>query len=562
MSARYTAFVTLVPSTLGRATGTPIHAFATDGSLAWLRHAGAQLVAVDAASGEIVREVRLVPAPFGVGWKVERRGAYFIVRDDRELAAYDETTGVRLWKRSSSGHVAFAGERDGKHISVMPAPGGEGVDIALADLATGAFEAKLRVPGTMKYVGAHGTLAGNLLFFATDERHVLAIDLNHWKVASRHRLDGSHVLPPVATSSGVHVASIERRDAGSVTHVTSFDRADGTFITSFTMAGAAHALLAGTNGLVLEARRHPTGPIERIAFRPETPSVRLAVAKHVDMRLVRTDAPRVALSTPAARLGSGNVEVFVHSAPIVPPAGSDGRHQEMMPAPRDGTEGTARTPRDGLLGLLATLDARSDVLTRLADAFEERSGAITRIQRLGITFRDPRARWSSGAGRDPSLLDLAENRDGDAIATYFYPRAKNERVPVVLVSRTTGEARWLADDFDVWFAGVLHNALAYAPEAVFGILSELELSPDYARALANATPPPWFFEAHATPWTHDDADAALAAGDLEGAERMLVAVGRGCAGNPTLMFVVKERLARVYAMLGWDHHRATVVETW
>jgi hypothetical protein len=97
---------------------------------------------------------------------------------------------------------------------------------------------------------------------------------------------------------------------------------------------------------------------------------------------------------------------------------------------------------------------------------------------------------------------------------------------------------------------------------VFGIMSELELPGSFPRALANATPPPWFFEAHATPWTHEDADAALAAGDLEGAERMLVAVGHASAGNPALMFVVKERLTRVYAMLGWNHHRATVVETW
>jgi hypothetical protein len=234
----------------------------------------------------------------------------------------------------------------------------------------------------------------------------------------------------------------------------------------------------------------------------------------------------------------------------------------MMPGARDGTEGSSPTPRDGLLGLLALLEARSDVLTRLADAFEARSGTVGRLQRLGLTFRDPRARWSSGAGRDPSLLDLAENRDGDAIATYFYPRATNERVPVVLVSRVTGEARWLADDFDVWFAGVLYNALSHAPDAVRSIVSELGLSWDYPRALANASPPPWFFEAHATPWTHDDADAALSAGDLEGAERMLVSVGRACAGNPALTFVVKERLASVYAMLGWDHHRATVVETW
>ena len=548
---------------LDRRSSSPIHAFATEGSLAWLRHAGSQLVAVDAASGEIVREVRLEPAPFGIGWKVERRGTYFIVQDDRELAAYDDTTGVRLWKRAATAPVAFAGERDGKHISVMPGPGCEGVDIALADLATGAFDAKLRVQGTMSHVGAHGTLTGDLLFFATDEREVVAIDVNRWEVAIRHRLVGSHALQPVATGAGVHVASIERRDAGSVTHVTTLDRVSGAFVSTFTMAGAAHALLPGTNGLVVEARRHPTAPIERIAFRPETPSVRLAVAKHVDMRLVRSDALRVDLaSQQPPRLGAGSSDVFVQSAPLVPAVGPDGRHREMMPGARDGTEGVSPSPRDGLLGLLALLEARSDVLTRLADAFEARSGTFDRLQRLGITFRDPRARWSSGAGRDPSLVDLAENRDGDALATYFYPRAKTERVPVVLVSRATGEARWLADDFDVWFAGVLHNALSYAPEAVRSIVSELGLGWDYPRALANASPPPWFFEAHATPWTHDDADAALSAGDLEGAERMLVSVGRASGGNPALMFVVKERLASVYAMLGWDHHRATVVETW
>jgi hypothetical protein len=557
--------VTLVPGprTLAQLGGAPLHAFATDGPLAWLRHAGAQLVAVDAASGEVVREVRLAPAPFGVGWKVERHGTYFIVRDDRELAAYDDTSGVRLWKRSSTGHVAFVGERDGKHISVMPAAGGEGVDVALADLATGAFDAKLRVQGTMTYVGAHGTLAGDLLFLATDEREVVAIDVSRWEIAHRHRMTGSHALPPVATAGGVHVASIEHRDGGSVTHVSSFDRETGTFVSTFTMAGAGSALLPGTNGLVLEARRRPNAPVERIAFRPETPSVRLAVAKHVDMRLVRTDALRLDRAvSPAPRLGYGNAVAFVQSARVATATHADGRHDEMVPAPRDGSEGHSPTPRDGLLGLLALLDARSDVLTRLADAFEERSGAFARIQRLGITFRDPRARWSSGAGRDPSLVDLAENRDGDAIATYFYPRAENERVPVVLVSRATGEARWLADDFDVWFAGVLHNALAYAPEAVFGIMSDLQLSAEYPRALANASPPPWFFEAHATPWTHEDADAALAAGDVEGAERMLVSVGRSSGGNPALMFVVKERLASLYAMLGWDHHRATVVETW
>jgi hypothetical protein len=526
-------------------------------------------VAVDRATGEIVREVRLEPAPFGIGWHVERHGPYFVVRDDHELAAYDDATGGRLWKRTSPKRVAFAGERDGRHISVVPVDGGDGVDIALADLATGEFSAKLRFDGTMHYVGAHGTLAGDLLFFATDQRDVFAIDVGRWEIAHRRRLDGSHALPPVATASGVHVASVERRDGGSVTHVTTLDRVTGLFVSTTTLPGAAHLLAPGTNGLVLESRRSPNAPVERIAFRPETPSVRLTVAKHVDMRLVRTDAPQIEAnprrlaSSIEASLPSaaGHADVSPKPARAVAP---DGRHEAIVPAPRDGTEGRAPTPHDGLLGLLALLEARSDVLTSIADAFDARSTVIARIQRLGITLRDPRARWSTLAGRDPCLVDLAENREGDAIATYFYPlaRAKNERVPVVLVSRGTGEARWLADDIDVWFAGVLHNARDHAPDTVRVVVHELGLPRDFPRALANAIPPPWFFEAHATPWTLDDADAALAAGDVEGAERMLVSVGREAGGDYALMAGVKARLASVYGMLGWGHHRATVVETW
>jgi hypothetical protein len=542
----------------------PLFAFASDGTVAWLRESGSRLVAVDTTSGEVLREVRLDPAPFGIGWRVERHGAFFVVRDDREIAAYDDATGSRLWSRTWPKHVAFAGERDGRHVSVLPAADGEGVEVALADLATGVFDAKLRVKGTMRYVGAHGTLAGDLLFFATDERDVFAIDVGRWTIAHRHRVDGSHALPPIATASGVHVASVERREAGSVTHVTTLDRVTGLFVSSTTLPGAAHVLAPGTNGLVLESRRSPNGPVERIAFRPETPSVRLAVAKHVDVRLVRTDAPLIEASSRRlaasieASLPSNVEDRLRHTR--------DARngHEVIVPAPRDGTEPRTPTPHDGLLGMLALLEARSDVLTRIADAFEARSPVITRIQRLGITLRDPRARWSTFAGRDPCLIDLAENREGDAIATYFYPhpRAKNERVPVVLVSRATGEARWLADDVDVWFAGVLFNATAYAPDGVRVILHELGLSRELPRALANAIPPPWFFEAHATPWTLDDADAALAAGDVEGAERMLVSVGRTAASDYAQMARVKERLASVYEALGWDHHRATVVETW
>jgi hypothetical protein len=240
----------------------------------------------------------------------------------------------------------------------------------------------------------------------------------------------------------------------------------------------------------------------------------------------------------------------------------DGRHRAIVPAPRDGSEGTTPTSRDALLGLLALLGAKSDVLLRLADAHERRDAVVPRITELGMTLRDPRERWSSLLGRDPCLLDIAETREGDAVATYLYPRANSERVPVVLVSRATGDARWLADDLDAWFAGVLFDGLAQSPDTVTSVLLELGLPPDFPHALARAMPPPWFFEAHATPWTVDDADAALAAGDLEGAERMLVAAGRAATGDTPRLSAVKTRLASVYAALGWDHHRATVVETW
>ena len=281
--------------------------------------------------------------------------------------------------------------------------------------------------------------------------------------------------------------------------------------------------------------------------------MRLTVAKHVDLRLGRLDVPR---------LEAPRVTATPRTPPRPRPPGADGRHEAMVPAPRDGGEGAAPTSRDGMLGLLALLDASSEVLCRIADAYELRNGVVPRIQRLGVTLRDPRARWSSLMGRDPCLLDLAETREGDAVATYLYPRARSERVPVVLVSRATGDARWLADDLDTWFAGVLFDGLAYAPDAVQTIVRDLGLPDDFPRALAKAIPPRWFFEAHATPWSLEDADAALAAGDVEGAERMLVAAGRAATGDTPRLSAVKTRLASVYATLGWDHHRATVVETW
>lgn len=535
-----------------------LFAFANDGTVAWLRESGARLVAVDARSGEVMREVRLDPVPFGIRWRVERQGSFFVVRDDHEIAAYDDATGSRLWKRTSPTDVAFAGERDARHISVLPDAGGEGIAVALADLATGAFDKKLSVEGSMRFVGTHGTLVDDLLFFATDQREVYSVDVARWQVVQRHRVEGVEMLPPVATSSGVYVASVERRETGAVTHVATLDRATGHLVTTQVLPGAAHAISAGRRGIVLESRRTPSGPVERVAFRPDAPHLRLTAAKYVDMQLVRSDVPRL-----GAGAGPGAAaELAAHAARVVREARSAGRRDEIMPAPRDGSEAGSPTAKDGLLGLLAVLEASSDVLVRLADAFERRSPVLARIQRLGVTLRDPRARWSAGAGRDPSLLDLGENREGDAIATYVYPRGKSGRVPVVHVSSETGEARWLADDFDVWFAGVLHNASSYAPDAVRTVLLELGLTSDFPRPLANAMPPPWFFEAHAGRWTITDAETALAAGDVEGAERMLVAVARSVVGDATRMAGVKDRLASVYSMLGWDHHRATVVETW
>ena len=80
----------------------PLFAFANDGSIAWLRSAGSKVMAVDAKSGEVLREVQLDPAPFGITWSIERVGRFFVVKDDREMAAYDSEEGTRLWKRTSA----------------------------------------------------------------------------------------------------------------------------------------------------------------------------------------------------------------------------------------------------------------------------------------------------------------------------------------------------------------------------------------------------------------------------------------------------------------------------
>lgn len=536
-------------------------AFANDGTVAWLRQAGGALVSVDPRTGAVLRELHLSPAPFGMAWRVERHAGAFVVRDDHELAAYDALTGVRLWKRRWPTHVAFAGERDGRHVSVIPGAHGEGVEVALADLATGAFESKLRVPGSMQYVGAHGTLAGDRLFFATDERDVFTVDVARWEVVERHHLGGGHVLPPIVTTAGVHVASVERRESGSVTQVALLDAVTGSLLSTHEMAGAAHLLAVGPGGVVLlETRRGAEAPVERVTYRPDAPHLRLTLTKHVDLRLVRSDLPRPApLRVIGAERAATHPEVSVQPARIVDDVAR--RRDELLPTPRDGSTSAPASANEGLLGLLALLDAGSDVLARLARVYDG-AGVVARIGALGVRLRDPRARWSSAPGRDPCLLELAENRDGDAIATYLYPSGRSGRVPVVLVSRATGEARWLADDLDVWFSGVLHNASAYAPDGVRAVLRDLALPDDFPRPLDHVIPPSWFFEAHSTTWTMEDAVTALADGDLEGAERMLVAVGRMARGHAGRMADAKDRLGSVYAALGWAHHRATVVETW
>jgi hypothetical protein len=179
---------------------------------------------------------------------------------------------------------------------------------------------------------------------------------------------------------------------------------------------------------------------------------------------------------------------------------------------------------------------------------------------VGILMRDPRAR-ATGSARDPSLIEMAEGHDGNGIATYFYPAERSGRVPVISVTRATGEALWVADDFDTWFASRIHETAVRDPQAARVALEALGLAPDFPRPLPMTVPPRWFFEAHHTPWSAGDAETALVAGDVEGAERMLIAASR-MAPRGLAADTLKQRLVEVYATLGWDHHRATVVETW
>ncbi len=529
----------------------PLFAFANDGSIAWLRASGSRVLAVDAQSGEVVREVNLEPSPFGLTWSIERVGSYFIVKDDQELSAFSADSGKRLWKRSSATRIAFVGEHpasknadaDGeKHISIVPT--GEGVDIALTDFRTGEMKTMLVVEGTMRYVGAHGTLADDLLYFATDERDVYAIDVNRWEVVARHAMTGAYVLPPIATSSGVHVAAIERRAAGSVTHITTLDRMTGSVTSTHEIPGAASVFGAGAGGLVLDVRRSATGILERVAFRPDAPHLRLVMPKHVE----------VSVAAPRGLFGGNRVQIL----PPVTDTRRDGTRDEILPGfgptSATGDDRPEECSRDGFVALFELLGATSALLRRVVDALSGDSVNVLHLSNVGLRFRDPRVRWSAKQGRDPCFIDLAQHESGDTIATYFYPTQQKGKIPVVRIRVGTGEARWLADDFDTWLPGYLHDARERTPDLASIALQVLGLE---AKPLPGALPPPWFFEAHGTRWTLLDVEEAVRAGDVAGAERMLVALGRNGYAER-----VKDQLVSVYSTLGWEHHRATVLETW
>ncbi|HEY8075350.1 MAG TPA: hypothetical protein VIF62_14600 [Labilithrix sp.] len=525
------------------ASSVPLFTFASDGTMAWLRTSGPRLLAVDSTTGQVLREVRLDPAPYGLTWHVERHGGIFVVRDDREIAAYEEASGARLWKRTSPTKVAIVGEtEDGKHVSVAPGPDGT-IDVLETDLRLGTFDMRARVQGTMRWIGANGVLTDDMLVFATDQRDVYAVDRS-WRVVQRLALFGSHVLPPIATTSGVHVAVVEQRTNGAVTKVTTLDRKTADVLSTHEMPGEAYAIAPGASGLLLDVRRSTTDAPERVAFRPESPHLRLIAPRHVDLGIV----PDLAMLTGSER----PVEILAPE-----PERERRSREELVPPAREGHAIREASPRDGLRGLLALLEARSTVLERIANAFEDDSNAIALLARIGLVVRDPRVRWNARAGRDPCLLDIAEDGAGDTIATYLYPPGANGRVVVVAEPRGGGAATWLSDDFDAWFGGFLDDARERVPDFVRLVLEALGLDASFPREQPTAIPPRWFFEAHGAAFTVADAEAALAAGDVEGAERMLVSAAmRGSANE------ARTKLAAIYDQLGWAHPRAKVLETW
>jgi hypothetical protein len=539
----------------------PLFAFANDGSIAWLRAAGSKVMAVDAKSGEVLREVQLDPAPFGITWSIERVGRFFVVKDDRETAAYDADQGKRLWKRTTTGptRVAYVGERGERHVTIAPGPAG--VEVLETDLETGDFSSKITLDGTMHYIGVHGTLTKEgLLFVATDQREVFAVDTTakDYRLVGRHPFPGSHALPPVATEAGVHVAVVQRRANGPITNVATFDRANGELLSLHELPGTAHAIAPGKTGVVLDVKRAHSplaagaGMLERVVFRPHAPHIRLAIAKSVDLNV----ASSLGLASPPRLPRPPTVEIVAAPKPKPKPRTPSAR-PEMLPAAPDGDDERPESAADGFRALLEVMRARSDVLTRLVNALADRPHETLRLHDLGLRFRDPRVRWSAEPGRDPCLIDVAAFATGDTLATYWYPPARSSRVALVRVDATSGEARWLSDDFDDWLAGFLHETGRVAPDRVAIALDVLGFARDFPRASPAVLPPPWFFEAHGTRWTMMDVEEALASGDGIGAERMLVALGRtGYADK------VKSQLVEIYETFGWGHHRAIVSETW
>lgn len=458
------------------------------------------------------KELWLTPAPFGFTWKVERHGDVFIVQDDRELSGYGED-GQRIWKRALGGKVAFASER----VSILPTA--DGIDVMETDLAIGSFEPRLRLEGSMTYIGAHAALAGELAFFATDERTLWAVDTTRFEVAQRHLVDANHLLPPIVTAGGVHVAAVEDR----TTTVLTLDRQLGTIVSSYVLPGAARTMTAGQNGLVIDTIGQLAMPAQRIAFRPDAPGHELAVTRE-PRHAVRLDRQ------------------VVHPAFVEPRRDdkrADGRHHVIVP----GRGITNEPARSGLLALLDLLGAHSQAIPRLVE-----HGDLGTMASIGLSLRDPRLRWMGTAGRDPCLLPIAQLGNGQMLCAYYYPPAASRTVRVVRAVGTS-VVEWLSEDFDRWFAGFLYTA--NKPSAAREAVKRLGLPQDFIRPLTREIPPSWFALAHGPRFTLEDAELAYASGDLEGAERMLVAARTGAA-----------LLAEIYGRLDWPHHRAVVAETW
>jgi hypothetical protein len=508
-----------------------------------------ELVALDRA-GVVLRSVRLDPHPFGAVWTVERVGGRFIVRDPSVLSAYDDR-GRLQWKRAQRSRIAFAGVLPGesRHVSIAPSADGAGVDIGAIDLETGDVENALRLDGTLTFIGPNGARVDDVVLVATDERHVFAVDVTRWAIVSSERFDASHLLRPIATEDGVHFAAVRRLTSGAETRLVSFDRQTFQFADGLRIPGEAHALTSTGSEVLLEVAR--ADGVEQLAFRtaPNEPALALVRVKK-----------RVPLVPPSHRR--------LTTAAVVLPrrreSPSEQRQRRAVILPGEGPEtATSEEKRarleelgHGFLDLLRLVDAHAPLLARLAGVLVEKPRQLLKLGAAGLTLRDPRARWAVARGRDPCLVAIGEDAGGATLATYFYPPRGAGPLPVVRVDPVTGEALWLADDFDVWFRGFLSEAIDRAPGLVRELVETLELRLAVLPP-PMPSPPVWFFEAHGTRPTERAAADALAAGDLLGVERALVGLARVQCTD-----AIKDQLASVYTMLGWDHQRAVVAETW